>query len=50
MIVEARVEAQRELAEERIGPVRAEGVHEGGRADVAVGARERAAVQVTGPA
>src|SRR5947207_1157920 len=38
--------AEREAAEELVRAVRAERVHEGSGAHVAVGARERAAVQV----
>src|SRR5215213_3821782 len=48
--VEARLPAEGELAEELVGAVCAEGVHEGDGADVAIGARERAAVQVAGSA
>ena len=46
--METRLAARGELPEEGVGTVRAERVHEGHCADVAVGAGEGAAVQVTG--
>ena len=48
--METRLAARGELSEEGVGAVRAQWVHEGQCADVAVGAGERAAVQVAGAA